>query len=182
MNCEGSGASSGVIAGIEYSTNQARGKRATGNLSLGGLFSQASNDAAAAAVANGLFLAVAAGNSGLPTFTASPASERTVCTVGASDEGDNRAVFSNFGTLVDVFAPGVGVESTWINGPDDTNTISGTSMAAPHVAGLASYLMALEGPSNPADTCQRIIDLSTKGKLGLLALSRDRIAFNGATE
>ncbi|GAB7359342.1 hypothetical protein MBLNU230_g5993t1 [Neophaeotheca triangularis] len=186
LSCDGSGAQSGVIAGIEYATNAARGKRATANLSLGGLFNQASNDAVEAAVANGLFMSVAAGNSGLPTFTSSPASAPNVCTIGAIGEDDRKAAFSNFGLLIDVFAPGVDVESTWIDGPDDTNTISGTSMAAPHVAGLASYLLALEGDKNPVDLCQRIKDLSSKGKMGLvgglLSLSRDRIAFNGAGE
>lgn len=80
--------------------------KSVANLSLGGPFSPMTNQAAAEAVAQGLFLAVAAGNSGLPTITASPASEKSVCTVGATDKDDNRASFSNFGALVDIFAPG----------------------------------------------------------------------------
>jgi len=181
LDCSGSGASSGVIDGILYAAAQGKGKKAVANLSLGGVFSQATNDAAAAAVREGLFLAVAAGNSGLPTITSSPASEKSVCTVGASDVNDAKASFSNFGLLVDVFAPGVDVLSTWIDGPDDTNTISGTSMASPHAAGLGAYLLGLEGSRTPTALCDRIVTLATKNKISGLLLTANRLAFNGAT-
>jgi subtilisin family serine protease len=150
-------------------------------MSLGGPLSPSTNDAANAAVAEGFFLAVAAGNSGLPTITASPASAQDVCTVGASDANDMRASFSNFGLLVDIFAPGVDVESTWIDGPNDTNTISGTSMASPHICGLAAYYLGLPNggaPSEPKALCSFLQEQSTKGAL-LLPLSNNFLAYNG---
>lgn len=138
------------------------------------------NQAVTEAVNQGMFLAVAAGNSGLPTITSSPASALSVCTVGASDANDARASFSNFGLLVDIFAPGVNVTSTWIDGPDDTNTISGTSMASPHIAGLAAYLLGLGGaPSEPRALCSYIGELSTKGALSGAILSKNQLAYNG---
>lgn len=110
LSSEGSGTNAQVLAGIDWAVNDMKSKGRVGksvaNLSLGGIFSPMTNAAAAEAVAQGLFMAVAAGNSGLPTITSSPASERSVCTVGATDKDDNRASFSNFGLLVDIFAPG----------------------------------------------------------------------------
>ncbi|KAI7088576.1 hypothetical protein KC356_g3179 [Hortaea werneckii] len=181
---DGSGALSGVIAGIDYAANDAvskgRAGKSVGNLSLGGVLSPMTNQAVTAAVRQGLFLAVAAGNSGLPTITASPASAPDVCTVGAIDSNDARASFSNFGLLVDVFAPGVDIISTWIDGPDDTNTISGTSMASPHVAGLGAYLLGLPGKNYQGGKalCGTIKDLSTKNAIPL-PLSPNRLAYNG---
>jgi subtilisin family serine protease len=181
----GSGSNAGVLAGIDWAVRDAQTKgrigKAVANMSLGGPLSPSSNAAVKEAIAQGLFIAVAAGNSGLPTITASPASEPDACTVGASDEDDNRAVFSNFGLLVDIFAPGVDVLSTWIDGPNDTNTISGTSMAAPHIAGLAAYYLALPNsgaPAEPKALCSFLQDQSTKGAL-LLPLSRNFLAYNG---
>lgn len=152
-------------------------------MSLGGLrLGEATNQAAAAAVEAGLFLAVAAGNDGLPAFLFSPASEPTVCTVGASDSDDSRASFSNFGALVDIFAPGVDVLSAWNNGTTETNVISGTSMATPHITGLGAYLLALEGDRDPIALCERIQELSTVDALSNPGLfTENRLAFNGAT-
>lgn len=105
LSCEGSGSNAGVLAGIDWAVKDATAKGRIGksvlNLSLGGLLSPITNHAVNQAVAQGMFLAVAAGNSGLPTITASPASALDVCTVGASDSNDARASFSNFGLLVD---------------------------------------------------------------------------------
>lgn len=141
--------------------------------------SQAVNDAAAAAVQAGLFLSVAAGNDGGLASLSSPASEPSVCTVAATDKTDRRASFSNYGSAVDVFAPGVDVISTWNDGA--TNTISGTSMAAPHVAGLGAYLLALEGARTPAALCSRIQKLSTSGIVKNSLTPNNLLAFNGAT-
>ncbi|KAK8133797.1 subtilisin-like protein [Apiospora sp. TS-2023a] len=153
LDSQGSGQLSQVIAGMQWAvddiTSKGRTGKAVGNMSLGAsrLVSQSVNEAAAAAVRAGLFLSVAAGNDGADASLASPASEPSVCTVAATDKTDRRASFSNFGDLVDVFAPGVDILSTWNDG--QTNTISGTSMATPHVTGLGAYLLALEGPPRP---------------------------------
>nr|CDP27781.1 Putative Peptidase [Podospora anserina S mat+] len=184
LRASGSGTLAAVIAGIDFVAADfpTRGcpNGATANLSLGASRSTAVNAAAAAAVRAGIFLSVAAGNSADDAFFYSPASEETVCTVGATDEGDVRAWFSNYGEGVDVFAPGVGVESAWIGGPSATNTISGTSMAAPHVAGLASYLLALLGPKTPAELCEYIRETSTNGTITDLPTGTfNGIAFNG---
>lgn len=140
---DGSGTNAGVIAGMEYVAGDAASQDCpsgvTANMSLGGGFSQSINDAADAIVAAGIFLAVAAGNSGADASTFSPASAPNACTVGATDSTDGFASFSNYGELVDVLAPGVGVESSIPGG--GTDTYDGTSMASPHVAGLAAYLL-----------------------------------------
>jgi len=183
LGADGSGTNDQVLAGIDWAVNDAKSKgrigKAVANLSLGGIFSPSTNAAAAEAVSQGLFLAVAAGNDGLPAFTSSPASEKSVCTIGASDASDNKASFSNFGSLVDVFAPGVNVTSAWIDGPDDTNTISGTSMATPHVTGLGAYLLALEGAKDPIALCDRIKALANKKVKNPGLFTTNGVAYNG---
>ena len=114
------GSNSGVIAGINYVANDVRTRScpngAVANMSLGGSRSTAVNSAAANAVSAGVFMAVAAGNEAQDASNSSPASEPTVFTVGATDSSDRLATFSNYGTLVDVNAPGVNILSTWLAG------------------------------------------------------------------
>lgn len=188
LDASGSGTSAGVISGIQWAVNDAKTKgrigKSVANLSLGGAFSQASNDAVAAGTREGLFFAVAAGNSAVNARTSSPASEPLVCTVGATDKTDAIASYSNYGSIVDIFAPGSEILSTWIGGTTATNTISGTSMASPHVAGLAAYLLALEPARAPGALCDRIKTLSTKSKLRLgllptLSGTTNSLAYNG---
>jgi len=183
LGAEGSGSNAGVLAGIDWAVKDAKSKgrigKAVANLSLGGLFSPMSNAAVKEAVRQGLFMAVAAGNSGLPTITSSPASEPDVCTVGASDKTDAKASYSNFGLLVDIFAPGTNITSTWKDSDTDTNTISGTSMATPHITGLGAYLLALEGARDPKALCARIQELSTKNALSGVLLTKNYLAYNG---
>lgn len=186
LDASGSGSSDGVLQGIQWAVNDAKSKGRSGksvaNLSLGGAPSPATNMAVAAAVRSGMFVAVAAGNSGLPAITSSPASEPSVCTVGATDKNDAKASFSNFGQLVDIWAPGVDVLSTWIGSDTATMTISGTSMASPHIAGLGAYLIGLEGTKTPAALCSRIAELSTKNKLsGFIPIitGKNQLAYNG---
>ncbi|CAH0055376.1 unnamed protein product [Clonostachys solani] len=140
---DGSGTTSGVVAGMEFVVEDAPKKDCPKgvvvNMSLGGGFSQALNDAADAITKAGIFLAVAAGNEGADASTSSPASAESACTVGATDKTDGFASFSNFGELVDVLAPGVAIESVKVGG--GSTSLSGTSMASPHVAGLAAYLL-----------------------------------------
>ncbi|KAE8220412.1 hypothetical protein CF319_g6058 [Tilletia indica] len=115
------------------------------SMSLGGGRSIALNQAVNSAVDSGLHFTVAAGNENADACNVSPAGAKNPVTVGASTVSDERAYFSNKGTCVDVFAPGFQIKSTWNTGPDSTNTISGTSMATPHVAGLVAYLLSIYG-------------------------------------
>lgn len=135
LDASGSGSNTGVLAGIAFAARDAKEREArgecvkgsVGNLSLGGIISTAQMQAVRAAVDAGLFLAVAAGNSGLPTILFSPANEQSACTVGATDKDDKLASFSNFGLLVDVLAPGVDIKSTW----NDGKTVSWTRFPGP---------------------------------------------------
>ncbi|KAI7182703.1 hypothetical protein KC315_g14566 [Hortaea werneckii] len=142
LSDSGSGYLSDVIAGIEWAVNNATASKRIGksvmNLSLGSAKSQVVNDAISAAVRAGMFVAVAAGNNGADAAGFSPASEPLACTVGAIDSRNAAASFSNYGTSLDIWAPGVSILSTWIGSNSATATLSGTSMASPHIAGLAA--------------------------------------------
>ncbi|PHH60399.1 hypothetical protein CDD81_1712 [Ophiocordyceps australis] len=128
-------------------------------------------------VRSNVFLAVAAGNDNSDAQYYSPASEPTVCTVGASTSRDQRSSFSNYGSVVDIFAPGSNILSTWIGG--GTNTISGTSMATPHIVGLGAYLAGLEGFSGAEALCTRIQNLATRNVLsGIPGGTVNLLAFN----
>jgi subtilisin family serine protease len=182
LDSSGSGTNSGVIAGINFVASDSKTRScpngAVANMSLGGSKSTAVNSATAGVVSAGVFMAVAAGNDGRDAANYSPASEPTAFTVGATDSSDAKASFSNYGSLVDVFAPGVSILSTWNNG--GTNSISGTSMATPHVAGLGAYLLGLEGKMTPAALGSRIVALANKNKItGLPSGTVNALAFNG---
>ena len=150
-------------------------------MSLGGPLSFAFNMAVEAAASKGVLSVVAAGNSYIDAALFSPASSPSAITVGAVDKENNKPGFSNTGLLVDVFAPGVDIESAWMGATDATNVISGTSMACPHVAGLALYLKGLEeGLDSPESVADRIKELATEGVVVLAGLlSPNRLAFNG---
>ncbi|WP_183096081.1 S8 family peptidase [Nocardioides stalactiti] len=149
LGCDGSGSNAGVIDGIDFvAAHHLPGKPAVANMSLGGGFSAAVNSAVANAIADGVSFVVAAGNENVDACGVSPASAPNALTVGATTYTDARASYSNFGTCLDLFAPGSQVLSTWIGSDNELNIINGTSMASPHVAGVvATYLQA-----NPAAT------------------------------
>jgi len=182
LDASGSGTFAGVIAGIDFVATDSQTRScpagSVANMSLGGGKQQTVNDAVAAAVAAGVFFAVSAGNSNVDAKNTSPASEPSAFTVGATDINDAKASFSSFGPIVDGWAPGVNVLSTWNNG--GTNTISGTSMASPHVAGLAAYLLAYEGLTTAA-VGARIVALSNKGSItGVPSGTINALVYNGA--
>jgi subtilisin family serine protease len=145
LNCAGRGSFAGIIAGINW-VRANHVKPAVANLSLGGGFSAALNRAATNLANAGVFVAVAAGNDARNACLVSPASAAGVTTVAASDRTDTRARFSNWGPCVHLYAPGVLVTSDWINGLA-SHTISGTSMASPHVAGVAALYLG-ENPGS----------------------------------
>ena len=140
LGCNGSGSNSGVIAGINWVKNNASGP-SVANMSLGGGVSQATDDAVNNAVAAGVSFVVAAGNDNSNACNYSPARAANAITVGSTASNDSRSGFSNYGNCLDIYAPGSSIKSAWYNSNTATNTISGTSMASPHVAGaVALYL------------------------------------------
>lgn len=182
LDASGSGTNSGVIAGINFVASDVKTRScpngAVANMSLGGSKSTAVNSASAGVVSAGVFLAVAAGNEAQQAANVSPASEPTVFTVGATDSNDAFASFSNYGASVDGNAPGVNILSTWNSG--GTNTISGTSMASPHVAGLGAYLLGLNGKVSPASLTTSIKNLATKNKItSIKSGTVNAIIYNG---
>ncbi|PBP16322.1 cuticle-degrading serine protease [Diplocarpon rosae] len=178
LDANGEGSTAGVIQGISYVGDNAEANSVL-SMSLGGGVSTTLNTAVRNAIGNGVTVVAAAGNDGESAAEHSPASEPLAITVGAIDVNNAKASWSNFGDLVDVFAPGVDILSAWIGNPTATNTISGTSMACPHIAGLAAYLIGLEGLSTPAAVQTRIKALGVPGVTSAGSGSPDLIAYNG---
>ncbi|KIM35761.1 hypothetical protein M413DRAFT_32226 [Hebeloma cylindrosporum] len=163
----GSGAVSDIVSGLNFVLSSARasGRPSIVSMSLGGGVSTSLDNAVASLTNAGIHVAVAAGNSNADAANTSPARAPSANTVGASTIADARASFSNFGAVVDIFAPGQNVISAWIRSNTDTNNISGTSMATPHVAGLIAYLIRLQGNITPAAMSTKLKNLSLKGVL-----------------
>ncbi|MFD0200338.1 MULTISPECIES: S8 family peptidase [Saccharothrix] len=160
LNCAGSGTTAGVIAGVDWVTANRTGP-AVANMSLGGGAQAALDTAVANSIASGITYAVASGNSNADACGFSPARVPTALTVNASDRNDARATFSNWGACTDLYAPGVGITSAWSTGDTATNTISGTSMAAPHVAGVAALHLSANPGATPAQVDAAITNSAT---------------------
>jgi subtilisin family serine protease len=164
LSCSGSGTTSGVISGVNWVTgNHQAGQPAVANMSLGGGISSALDTAVRNSIADGVTYAIAAGNSNANACNASPARVSQAITVGATTSSDVRASFSNFGTCLDIFAPGQSITSAWSTSNTATRTISGTSMATPHVAGVAALYLQGNRTASPATVRNALVANGTAG-------------------
>ncbi|KAL7934650.1 peptidase S8/S53 domain-containing protein [Trichoderma chlorosporum] len=203
LRSNGSGSMSDVVKGVEYAAlshidevkKAKEGKRkgfkgSVANMSLGGGKTSALDAAVNAAVKAGVHFAVAAGNDNADACNYSPAAASEPLTVGASALDDSRAYFSNYGKCTDIFAPGLSIQSTWIGSKHAVNTISGTSMASPHIAGLLAYYLSLQpatdsefavAPITPNKLKKDIISVATVGTLSdIPSDTPNKLAWNGA--
>ncbi|CAE7111017.1 unnamed protein product [Rhizoctonia solani] len=179
LDGSGSGSTSGVIAGVCWAFDHFKkhGKQpSVATMSLGGAPSPALNGAVEKAIKGGLHFTVAAGNNDMSAETSSPANVEVANTIGAVDEKDRKASFSNYGKLIDVWAPGVNITSAWIGSPDAKNTISGTSMATPYVAGILAVALSEYGQMSPAklstqlkENGKEIVTFDLESPTGLVA-------------
>lgn len=160
----GGGSTADVIAGIDWVTRHAR-KPAVANVSLGGHRNSQLDAAVRNSIASGVTYTVAAGNDGLPAGRYSPAAVREAITVGATDRKDARAGFSNFGSVLDVFAPGVSITSASYANDTGKATYSGTSMASPHTAGVATLYLADHPKAKPAQVSKALVAQAVTGKV-----------------
>jgi cerevisin len=202
LNSQGSGTMSDVVKGVEFAAEShikkvkaakagkdKKFKGSTANMSLGGGASRALDLAVNGAVDAGLHFAVAAGNDNADSCKYSPAAAEKAVTVGASTLADERAYFSNYGKCNDIFAPGLNIKSTWIGSKYAVNTISGTSMASPHIAGLLAYYLSLQPASDsayavaeitPKKLKDNLIKVATKGALSEIPSGTvNLLAWNG---
>lgn len=198
LKSNGSGTMADVVKGVEWAANAhsekaKKGKKgfkgSAANMSLGGGKSPALDRAVNGAVTAGIHFAVAAGNDNADSCNYSPAAAEQAITVGASGLDDSRAYFSNFGKCNDIFAPGVSILSTWTGSKYATNTISGTSMASPHIAGLLAYYLSLQPSSDsayavaeitPKKLKESIIAIATEGALSdVPSDTKNILAWNG---
>ena len=165
LDANGSGSTSGVVAGLDWAANNHSSKLAVGNMSLGGGASSTLDNAVRNCVADGIVMCVAAGNSAADASNYSPARVAEAITVGATNSSDVFASFSNYGSIVDILAPGVSITSSWYGSNSSTNTISGTSMATPHVCGVAALYLEANPGATPADVSLGLKGVATSGAI-----------------
>ncbi|BFZ54836.1 proteinase B [Savitreella phatthalungensis] len=204
LRSNGSGSMSDVVAGVQWAADAHKAakkdaankkkpfKGSTANMSLGGGKSPALDRVVNAAVDSGIHFAVAAGNDNADACNYSPAAAEKAVTVGASSLADERAYFSNHGKCTDIFAPGLNILSTWIGSKYATNTISGTSMASPHICGLLTYALGLQptsssafggdSPVTPLKLKKKLISLGSVGVLADLPAGTPNILANNGID
>ena len=182
LGCNGSGSNSGVIAGVDWVTGN-HTKPAVANMSLGGGASTALDTAVRNSIAAGVTYTVSAGNSNVNASNSSPARVGEAITVGSSTTSDSRSSFSNFGSVVDIFAPGSGILSAWFTSDTAGATLSGTSMASPHVAGVAARFLQSNPGASPATVRNAIVNDSTTNRLsGIPTGTANRLLFRSSAQ
>ncbi|GAA3859245.1 hypothetical protein GCM10022243_26340 [Saccharothrix violaceirubra] len=164
LDDNGSGTTAGVVAGVDWVTKN-HIKPAVANMSLGGGASVAIDNAVRRSIAAGVTYVVAAGNSNVDASTTSPARVTEAITVGATDRSDARASYSNYGSYVDIFAPGSSITSAWKTSDTAAASLSGTSMASPHVAGAVARYLQTNKTATPAQVQSYLIAQSTPSKV-----------------
>ncbi len=183
LDCNGSGSTSGVIAGVDWVTsNHTAGSPAVANMSLGGGVSSALDTAVNNSIADGVTYAVAAGNENTNACNGSPSRVAAALTVGSTTNTDARSSFSNYGSCLDLFAPGSSITSAWYTSNTATNTISGTSMATPHVAGVAALYLQGNPTASPSTVNNAITSTATTGVVtGAQTGSPNRLLYSPLT-
>jgi aqualysin 1 len=182
LGCNGSGSNSGVIAGVNWVTSN-HIKPAVANMSLGGGASTALDTAVRNSIAAGVTYAVSAGNSNVNASNSSPARVAEAITVGSSTQTDARSSFSNFGSVVDIFAPGSAILSSWFTSDTAGATLSGTSMASPHVAGVAARFLQSNPGASPATVRNALVNDSTTNRLsGIPTGTANRLLFRSSAQ
>jgi subtilisin family serine protease len=178
LNCSGSGSIAGVIAGVDWVTNN-RQLPAVANMSLGGGKNQALDDALRRSIAAGITYVVAAGNENQDACARSPARTAEAITVGATTDADRRASFSNWGSCVDVFAPGAQIVSAWPTDDHSTRALNGTSMATPHVAGVAALFLERNPTATPDAVASALVNNATPDKVADAKCAPNRLMYSG---
>jgi len=164
LDCDGSGTWSGIIAGVDWVTgDHDPGEPAVANMSLGGGANSSVDTAVRSSIADGVVYTLSGGNTNISACDRSPGRVREALTVGATDKNDVRASWSNYGECLDLFAPGVGITSAWTTDDTSIRTISGTSMAAPHVAGVAALHLAIVPTVTPKKVAYAVTSNATTG-------------------
>jgi subtilisin family serine protease len=180
LDCQGSGTTSGVIAGVDWVTSHhSAGSPAVANMSLGGGASSSLDTAVKNSIADGVTYAVAAGNENADACGGSPSRVANALTIGSTTSTDARSSFSNWGSCLDMFAPGSGITSAWSTGDSATKTISGTSMATPHVAGAAALHLEANPSASPSAVASALTGNATTNVVSDPKGSVNRLLYTG---